>query len=83
MLLAMNRRLRRTEGYLAFAFAAALVIGPDLAEAQDAGGTPPAAPMTPQSPLLAPPATTRETPPPAPAATQTPPAAQTEHKRRL
>jgi hypothetical protein len=78
MLLAMNRRLRRTEGYLAFAFAAALVIGPDLAEAQDAGGTPPAAPMAPQSPARpAPPATT-ETPPPAPAATQTPPAAQGE-----
>jgi hypothetical protein len=49
MLLAMNRRLRRTEGYLAIAFAAALVIGPDLAEAQ-AGGTPPAAPTAPQSP---------------------------------
>ena len=37
MLLAMNRRLRRTQGFLAVAFAAALVIGPDLAEAQDAG----------------------------------------------
>jgi hypothetical protein len=39
MLLAMNRRLRRTEGYLAVAFAAALVIAPDHAEAQDAGRT--------------------------------------------
>ncbi len=78
MLLAMNRRLRRAEGYLAVALAAALVIGPDLAEAQDAGGTPPAASTAPQSPTPpAPPATT-ETPPPAPAATQTPPAAQTE-----
>jgi hypothetical protein len=78
MLLAMNRRLRRTEGYLAVAFAAALVIGPDLAEAQEAGGTPPAAPAAPQSPTPpAPPATT-ETPPPAPAATQTPPAAHGE-----
>ena len=68
MLLAMNRRLRRTEGYLAIAFAAALVIGPDLAEAQDAGGTPPAAPAAPQSP----------TPPAAPAPTETLPAAQAE-----
>jgi hypothetical protein len=45
MLLAVNRRLRRTEGYLAVVFAAALIIGPDLAEAQDAQGTPPAAPQ--------------------------------------
>jgi hypothetical protein len=50
MLLAMNRRLRRTEGYLAVAFAAALVIAPDLAEAQDAGRTSPTAPTAPQSP---------------------------------
>ena len=63
MLLAMNRRLRRTEGYLAVAFAAALVIAPDLAEAQDAGRTSPTAPTAPQSP----------TPPAPPAATETPP----------
>ena len=43
MLLAMNRRLRRTQGYLAVAFAAVLALGPELAEAQDAAGTPPCA----------------------------------------
>ena len=48
MLLAMNRRLRRTQGYLAIAFAAALALGPELAEAQDAAGTRPA-PTAPQS----------------------------------
>ena len=70
MLLAMNRRLRRTEAFLAVAFAAALVIGPDLAEAQDAGGAPPATP----------PAATDAPPSPTPAAPQspTPPPAATE-----
>ena len=62
MLLAMNRRLRRTQGFLAVAFAAALVIGPDLAEAQDAGGAPPATP----------PAATDAPPSPTPAAPQSP-----------
>jgi hypothetical protein len=65
MLLVMNRRLRRTQDWLAIAFALALAIGPDLAEAQDAGGTPPAAPAAPQSP--SPPAAT-QAPPAAPAA---------------
>jgi Protein of unknown function (DUF3300)/Chaperone of endosialidase len=64
MLLAMNRRLRRTQGYLAVAFAAALALGPELAEAQDAAGTPPA-PTAPQSQA---PAVTEA--PPAPAAAQ-------------
>ena len=66
MLLAMNRHLRRTQGWLAIGFALALAIGPELAEAQDAGGTPPVAPAAPQSP--APPTATE--PPPAPAAGQ-------------
>ena len=60
MLLAMNRRLRRTQGYLAVAFAAALALGPDLAEAQDAAGTPPLR--------------RRRRNPSAPAATEAPPA---------
>jgi hypothetical protein len=51
MLLAMNRRLRRTRGSLAMAFALALAIGPELAEAQVAQqGTSPAAPAAPRSP---------------------------------
>ena len=73
MLLAMNRRLRRTQGWLAIAFALALAMGPDLAEAQDAGGTPPAAPAAPQSP--APAATEAPTAPPAGQAEQPPPEA--------
>ena len=59
MLLAMNRGLRLTQGWLAIAFAVALAIAPDLAEAQDAGGTAP----TPAQPAAPPPAQ------PAPAAT--------------
>ena len=72
MLLAMNRRLRRTEGFLALAFAAALVIGPDLAEAQNAPGTPPAAPAPAAPATEAPPATPQQ--PPAPPAAEAPPA---------
>jgi hypothetical protein len=65
MLLVMNRRLRRTQGYLAVAFAAALALGPELAEAQDAAGTP-LAPTAPQSQP--------------PAATEAPPAAGYGHR---
>jgi hypothetical protein len=74
MLLAMNRRLRRAEGFLAVAFAAALVIGPDLAEAQDAQGTPPAAPAAPQAPTP-PPAAPASEATPAPPGAEAPPAA--------
>jgi hypothetical protein len=62
MLLTLNKPLRRTRSYLAIAFAAALAVGPELAEAQDTGGSPPATPAAPQS----------STPP---ASTETPPAA--------
>ena len=62
MLLTINTRLRRTRAFLAIAFAAALAVGPELAEAQDTGGSPPVTPAAPQS----------STPP---AAAETPPAA--------
>jgi hypothetical protein len=74
MLLAMNRRLRRTQGGLAIAFALALAIGPELAEAQDAAGTPPAAPAAPQTPAA--PATT-QAPTAAPQSPASPAAAET------
>jgi hypothetical protein len=77
MLLAMNRRLRRTQGSLAIAFALALAIGPELAEAQNAQGTPPAAPAAPATAV--PPAAPQQ--PPAPPAAEAPsaaPAAQAE-----
>ncbi|HEX9169916.1 MAG TPA: DUF3300 domain-containing protein, partial [Roseiarcus sp.] len=61
MLLAMNRRLRRTQGFLAIAFALALAIGPELAQAQDAQGTPAAPPPPAEAPS-----------PTAPAAQQSP-----------
>ena len=77
MLLAMNRRLRRTQGYLAVAFAAALALGPELAEAQDAAGTPPA-PTAPQS--QAPAAT--EAPPAPPAAQAEQPAPEADRFTR-
>ena len=73
MLLAMNRRLHRTQAWLAIAFAFTLAIGPELAEAQDAAGTPPAAPAAPQTP--APPAAT-ETPTAPPAGQAEQPAPQ-------
>jgi hypothetical protein len=69
MLLAMNRRLRRTQGGLAIAFALALAIGPELAEAQDAAGTPPAAPA---APAPSTPPATAPAEAPAPAAPQPP-----------
>jgi hypothetical protein len=49
MLLTLNKRLRRTRAYLAVAFAVALAVGPELAEAQEAAGSPPATPPAPQS----------------------------------
>ena len=66
MLLEMDRRLRRTKGWPAIAFALALAIGPELAEAQDAGGTPPVAPAAPQSLAPPPPAGQAEQPAPQP-----------------
>ena len=62
MLLTLNKHVRRSRGYLAVAFAVALAVGPELAEAQDAGGSPPVAPAAPQA----------STPP---AAAEAPPAA--------
>src|SRR5277367_6237995 len=81
MLLATNRSLRLTQGWLAMAFAVALAIAPELAEAQDAGGTAPApaqpaAPAPAPPPPAAPPPATTEAP--APAAATTPPAVQAE-----
>jgi Protein of unknown function (DUF3300) len=73
MLLAMHRRLRRTQGSIAIAFALALAIGPELAEAQDAQGTPPAAPAPAAPASEAPPATQQQ--PPSPSAAEAPSAA--------
>ena len=78
MLLAMSRRLRRTQASLAIAFALALAIGPELAEAQDAQGTPsaaPAAPPAPAQPAAPEPAPAAQAPTPAAPAGQAEPSA--------